>query len=49
MYEEWRYPETKETIRTFSVLTVPANELCHNGGRNPGRMSAILPPEKEKT
>ncbi|MDR1340417.1 MAG: SOS response-associated peptidase [Prevotellaceae bacterium] len=52
MYEEWRHPETKETIRTFSVLTVPANELCaliHNGGRNPGRMPAILPPENEKT
>jgi putative SOS response-associated peptidase YedK len=52
MYEEWRHPDTKETIRTFSVLTVPANELCaniHNGGRNPGRMPAILPPEKEKT
>jgi putative SOS response-associated peptidase YedK len=51
MYEEWLHPDTKETIRTFSVLTVPANELCayiHNGGRNPGRMPAILPPEKEK-
>jgi hypothetical protein len=52
MYKEWRHPETKETVRTFSILTVPANELCaliHNGGRNPGRMPAILPPEKEKT
>jgi putative SOS response-associated peptidase YedK len=52
MYEEWLHPDTKETIRTFSVLTVPANELCayiHNGGRNLGRMPAILPPEKEKT
>jgi len=46
VYEDWRNPDTKETVRTFSVLTVPANELCgfiHNGGRNPGRMPAILP------
>ena len=45
IYGEWRHPETKETIRTFAVLTIPANELCgkiHNGGRNPGRMPAIL-------
>ena len=51
MYEEWRHPQTKDTVRTFSVLTVPANALCseiHNGGRNPGRMPAILPLEDEE-
>jgi len=51
IYEEWHHLETKETIRTFSVLTVPANELCafiHNGGKNPGRMPAILPIEDEE-
>ena len=45
MYEEWIHTETKETVRTFSVVTVPANELCafiHNGGRNQGRMPAVL-------
>jgi len=52
VYEEWRHPETKETVRTFSVLTVPANELCafvHNGGKNAGRMPAIIPLESEET
>ena len=51
VYDEWRHPDTKETVRTFSVLTVPANELCgfiHNGGRNPGRMPAILSAADEK-
>jgi putative SOS response-associated peptidase YedK len=45
VYDEWRNPETKEMVRTFSVITVPANELCgfiHNGGRDPGRMPMIL-------
>jgi len=45
VYDEWVHPKTKERIRTFAVLTVPANELCgeiHNGGMNPGRMPAIL-------
>ena len=52
VYDEWLHPETKEKITTFSVLTVPANALCgeiHNGGRNPGRMPAILPLEDEET
>jgi putative SOS response-associated peptidase YedK len=51
IYDEWIHPKTKETIKTFSILTVPANELCgfiHNGGRNPGRMPAILPVEDEE-
>jgi len=51
IYDEWQHPETKEAIRTFSVLTVPANELCmfiHNGGRNPGRMPVIIPKSDEE-
>ena len=51
MYEEWIHTETKEKVRTFSVLTVPANELCgviHNGGRNPGRMPAIITEKEEE-
>jgi len=50
MFEEWKHPETKEIIRTFSVVTVAGNELCsfiHNGGRNPGRMPGIIPLEEE--
>ena len=52
IYEEWITPATNEMIRTFAVLTVPANELCgfiHNGGMNPGRMPAILSVEDENT
>ena len=51
IYDEWRHPDTKETLKTFSILTVPANELCmhiHNGGRNAGRMPAILTIEDEE-
>ena len=50
IFDEWLNPETKEAVRTFSVMTVTANELCgfiHNGGHNPGRMPAILPVEDE--
>ena len=52
VYDEWRHPATKELIRTFAVLTVPANELCgfiHNGGRNPRRMPGILTAADEMT
>jgi putative SOS response-associated peptidase YedK len=51
MYEQWRHPQTNETIQTFSILTVPANELCakiHNGGKNPFRMPLIISQENEK-
>jgi len=50
IYEEWKNPLTKEMVRTFSVVTVPANELCgfiHNGGRHPGRMPGIITVEEE--
>ena len=51
LYEMWRHPQTKEMIQTFTVLTVPANELCagiHNGGKNPFRMPLIIDREYEK-
>ena len=51
MYDVWQNPVTKELLQTFSVLTVPANELClqiHNGGKNPGRMPLIIPKENEE-
>jgi len=51
MYEVWGNPVTKETIQTFTILTVPANELCariHNGGKNPFRMPLIISKEDEE-
>jgi len=51
IYERWRHPATKEIMATFSILTVPANELCatiHNGGKNPFRMPLIIPPSSEE-
>ena len=51
IYDEWKNPETKETVTTFTVLTVPASELCmkiNNGGRNPGRMPVIIKIEDEE-
>ena len=50
IYELWQNPGTKEMIRTFTILTVPANELCaeiHNGGKTPFRMPLIISKEKE--
>jgi putative SOS response-associated peptidase YedK len=38
-------------IQTFSIVTVPANELCaiiHNGGKNPFRMPLIIPKDDEE-
>ena len=51
MYELWHHPHTNETTQTFTVLTVPANELCaeiHNGGKTPFRMPLIIKKETEK-
>jgi len=50
MYDIWRNPATLEITQTFTVLTVPANELCaeiHNGGKNPFRMPLIINREYE--
>jgi putative SOS response-associated peptidase YedK len=51
MYEQWINPVTGETAQTYTILTVPSNELCtriHNGGKNPFRMPLIIGREKEE-
>ena len=51
IYELWKNPSTNEILQTFSVLTVPANELCtkiHNAGKNPFRMPLIISKENEE-
>ena len=51
VFELWKHPGTNETVGTFAILTVPANELCakiHNGGKNPFRMPLILSRENEE-
>jgi len=51
IYEFWHNPTTKELTQTFTVLTVPANELCreiHNGGKNPFRMPLIISRKYER-
>ena len=51
IYSVWQNPVTKDVLQTFSVLTVPANELCstiHNGGKNPFRMPLIIPQINEE-
>lgn len=42
IWDEWKHPETRSKLRTFAVITCPANELMttiHD------RMPVILPPE----
>lgn len=44
--DHWQNPTTGDVIKTFSLITTPANQLTswiHNGGRNPGRMPFIIP------
>ncbi len=51
LFEEWLTPGTDEVIKTFSIITTPANEMTreiHNGGKNPGRMPLILHPLEEE-
>jgi putative SOS response-associated peptidase YedK len=51
VYELWKNPSTNELSKTFSVLTVPANEICtliHNGGKTPFRMPLIISKENEE-
>lgn len=50
LHELWRNPAANETTHTFTILTVPANQLCseiHNGGKNPFRMPLIIGREEE--
>ena len=51
VYELWKDPSTNELSQTFSVLTVPANEICtfiHNSGKTPFRMPLIISKENEE-
>jgi len=51
IFDDWKIPNLNETIKTFSILTVPANEFCekiHNGGSNPFRMPLIIARENEE-
>jgi len=51
IYERWQNPVSKEMMQTFSIITVPANELCkqiHNGGKNPFRMPLIISKNDER-
>ncbi len=45
IWENWRHPETGNFIRSFCILTCPANELI---GTIHDRMPVILPPEAYK-
>ena len=50
IYEIWKNNSTDEVLQTFSIITVPANELCakiHNGGKTPFRMPLIIDKENE--
>src|SRR5262249_15753237 len=42
LYESWRDPETGERVRTFAIVTTPANELVSSVH---DRMPAVLLPE----
>jgi putative SOS response-associated peptidase YedK len=42
IWKGWKHPETGEIIRTFCIITCPANELA---GTIHDRMPVILPPE----
>jgi len=51
IYEIWKDFSTNEILQTFSILTVPANEICtfiHNGGKTPFRMPLIISKENEE-
>jgi len=51
IFEIWKNPATNEILQSFSILTVPANELCakiHNGGKNPFRMPLIIGKQNEE-
>ena len=43
LWENWRDPATSEWVRTFAIITVPANALV---SRVHDRMPAILAPEE---
>jgi putative SOS response-associated peptidase YedK len=51
IYDYWQNPVTNDILQTFTILTIPSNELCtriHNGGKTPFRMPLILSKENEE-
>ncbi len=51
LYSHWYDRENKETITTYSMLTIVANDLLtaiHNGGDNPYRMPLVIERDMEE-
>lgn len=48
IYEEWKDPETKQKIRTFSIITTEANSLMKDIHNTNFRMPVILLKEDEE-
>ena len=48
IWESWTNPETKEELRTFSVITTVANPLLEKIHNTRKRMPVILPVNREK-
>jgi len=51
IWDIWQNPDTKEEIKTYTMLTTAANPLSakiHNGGKNPFRMPMVLHREDEE-
>jgi putative SOS response-associated peptidase YedK len=49
VWDRWTNPETKELIRSFSVVTTKANSLLEKIHNTRKRMPVILPREREKS
>ena len=47
IWDTWTDKDTGETIKTFSIITTPANELMENIHNTKKRMPLILPKELE--
>lgn len=48
IYDEWKNPETGQTISTFSIITTKANPLMRYIHNTNFRMPVILPREEEE-
>jgi putative SOS response-associated peptidase YedK len=48
IWDVWTNKETKETLKTFSIITTQANPLLAEIHNTKGRMPVILRPEEEK-
>ncbi len=50
LFSHWYDKEKKETITTYSMITIVANDLLtavHNGGDNPYRIPLVIEPDME--